>query len=81
MGDFEFKGFRQKDVSKMRKTFNKAFVDYIVPIQLSHGQFIQKIVQKTNISFKYSVGSYYNKKLIGFIYNSINYFEGKKNSI
>lgn len=78
MGDFEFKGFRQKDVSKMRKTFNKAFYDYIVPIQLSHGQFIQKIVQKTNISFKYSVGSYYNEKLIGFIYNSINYYEGKK---
>jgi len=78
MGDFEFKGFQQKDVSKMRKTFNKAFSDYIVPIQLSHGQFVQKIIQKTNISFKYSIGSYYNKKLVGFIFNSIDYYEGKK---
>jgi len=78
MGDFEFKGFRQMDVSKMCKTFNNAFSDYIIPIHLSHGQFIQKIVQKTNISFKYSVGSYYNKQLIGFIYNSINFYEGEK---
>jgi len=78
MEDFLFKGFRHMDVSNMRKTFNKAFSDYIVPINLSHGQFIQKIVRKTNISFKFSVGSYYNKKLIGFIYNSINYYEGKK---
>ena len=78
MGDFDFKGFRQKDVSKMRRTFNNAFSDYIVPINLTHGQFIQKIVQKTNISFNYSVGAYSKKKLIGFIFNSINYYEGKK---
>jgi ribosomal protein S18 acetylase RimI-like enzyme len=78
MGDFVFKGFQQKDVSRMRKAFNKAFSDYIVPIQLSHGQFVQKIIQKTNISFKYSVGSYYNKHLVGFIYNSINLYEDKK---
>ena len=78
MGDFEFRGFRQKDISKMRKTFNLAFSDYIVPINLSHGQFIQKIIQKTCISFNYSVGSFSNKKLIGFIYNSINYYEGRK---
>lgn len=78
MVDFDFKGFRQKDVSKMRRTFNDAFSDYIVPINLTHGQFIQKIVQKTNISFNYSVGAYSKKKLVGFIFNSINYYEGKK---
>ena len=78
MDEFDFKGFRQKDVSKMRRTFNNAFSDYIVPINLSHGQFIQKIVQKTNISFNYSVGAYSKKKLIGFIFNSINYYEGRK---
>jgi ribosomal protein S18 acetylase RimI-like enzyme len=78
MRDFEFRGFRKKDVAKMRKTFNLAFIDYIVPIHLSQGQFIQKIIQKTNISFKYSVGSYYNRKLVGFIYNSMNYYEDKK---
>ena len=78
MGEFEFKVFRQTDQSKMRKTFNKAFSDYMIPIYLTHGQFIQKIVQKTNISFKYSVGSYHNKKLVGFILQSINYYEGKK---
>jgi ribosomal protein S18 acetylase RimI-like enzyme len=78
MEDFKFKGFRLKDVSKMRKTFNMAFSDYIIPMNLSHGQFVKKIVQKTNISFKYSVGTFNKNKLIGFIYNSINYYEGKK---
>lgn len=78
MGEFEFKGFRKKDLAKMCKTFNKAFSDYLIPIQLSQGQFTQKIIQKTNISFKYSVGTYYNKKLVGFIFNSINYYESKK---
>lgn len=78
MDDFEFKEFRQKDVSIMRKVFNSAFSDYIVPIKLSHGQFIQKIVQKTNISFKYSVGSYSKRKLVGFVFNSVDYYEGKK---
>ena len=78
MRDIEFRGFRKNDVAKMRKTFNLAFIDYIIPIHLSHGQFIQKIIQKTNISFKYSVGSYYNRKLVGFIYNSLNYYEDKK---
>jgi len=78
MVTLEYKGFRRTDVSRMRKTFNKAFNDYILPINLSHGQFVQKIIQKTNISFKYSVGCYSGRKLIGFIYNSINYYEGKK---
>lgn len=78
MGDFICKGLRQKDLSKMRKAFNLAFSNYYVPIHLSHGQFIQKIVEKTSISFKYSVGCYDKKKLVGFIFNSINYFEGKK---
>ena len=78
MSDFYFKGFRKNDVSKMRRTFNTAFSDYIVPINLSHGQFIQKIVEKTNISFNHSVGAYSKKRLVGFIFNSINYYEGKK---
>jgi len=78
MNDIIFKNFKKCEISHMRTSFNKAFSDYILPIQLSPRAFEHKILYKSNINLKYSVGSYYKHQLIGFIFQSINTYESKK---
>jgi GNAT superfamily N-acetyltransferase len=78
MNDIIFKNFRKNEISHMRNSFNKAFSDYILPIHLSPRAFEHKILYKSNINLKYSVGSYYKHQLVGFIFQSINSYEDKK---
>ncbi len=78
MYNFRFRSFKRDDIPDMRKVFNKAFEDYILPIKLNESAFKRKIIQKTNIHFKYSIGSYLDKQLVGFLFQTINQYQNKK---
>jgi len=78
MDNFRFRTFKKDDIPVMRKVFNKAFEDYIIPIQLNESAFNRKIIQKTNIIFKFSIGSYFNRQLVGFLFQTINQYQHKK---
>ena len=78
MNDIVFKSFKKSEISHMRNSFNKAFSDYILPIRLSPRAFEHKILYKSNINLKYSIGSYHKNHLIGFIFQSINTYENQK---
>jgi ribosomal protein S18 acetylase RimI-like enzyme len=62
----------------MRKVFNCAFEDYLIPVKLSDADFKRKLIDKTDISFKYSVGCYSENKLVGFIFQSIGKYNDQK---
>jgi ribosomal protein S18 acetylase RimI-like enzyme len=78
METFNFRSFRKDDIKVMRKVFNAAFEDYLVPIWLSEADFKRKLIDKTNISFKYSVGSYYDNQLVGFLFQTIEKYQNQK---
>ena len=66
----EFKTLSGIQPKEILKTFNTAFSDYFVPLQLSEAQFTSKlIVDKTN--FDLSVGAFENGTLVGFILHGI----------
>ena len=62
----------------MRKVFNNAFEDYLVPVRLSESDFKRKLLDKTNIHFKYSVGSYSENQLVGFLFQTIGNYQELK---
>jgi ribosomal protein S18 acetylase RimI-like enzyme len=78
MDTFNFRSFRKKDVKEMRKVFNCAFEDYLVPVRLTETDFKRKLIDKTNISFKYSVGSYLNQRCVGFLFQTIGVYQEQK---
>lgn len=66
------------DFSQMYRTFIDAFSRYTVKMDLSKEAFRERINAKVSISYGYSVGAFDGEKLVGFIFNSINTYEGKK---
>ncbi len=78
MKEFTITQLSKKDIPQMYQGFNAAFSDYLIPMKLTESAFRKKIIQKTNIKFKYSVGSFFKKKLVGFIFHAIDQYEDKK---
>jgi ribosomal protein S18 acetylase RimI-like enzyme len=78
MNYFSFRSFKKEDIPYMRKAFNKAFEDYLIHIKLTDSEFKRKIIEKTNINFKYSIGSYYQKELVGFLFHTIEIYQNQK---
>jgi ribosomal protein S18 acetylase RimI-like enzyme len=78
MDYFNFRSFKKEDIPFMRKAFNKAFEDYLIHIKLTDSEFKKKIIEKTNINFKYSIGSYYKKELVGFLFHTIEIYQNQK---
>lgn len=64
------------DIATLLETFNEAFSDYIVPMQLTHKQLADKI-RKENVYLEMSVGAFDNEKLIGFILHGLETRQGK----
>ena len=59
------------------EVFNLAFSDYIVPLQVTEDQLIDKI-KSDNIKLEYSVGAFENNKLVGFILHGYGLINGQK---
>jgi ribosomal protein S18 acetylase RimI-like enzyme len=78
MDDFSFRSFKKEDIPIMRKAFNKAFEDYLIHIKLSESEFKRKIIDKTKINFKYSIGGFYQNQLVGFLFNTIGPYQNQK---
>ena len=58
-------------------TFLDSFSDYKVPFRLNKEQFVRKFVEKLKIDFALSAGVFEQNSMAGFIFSSINYYEGK----
>lgn len=66
------------DFSQMYRTFIDAFSRYSVKMDLSKAAFRERMEGKVNISYDHSVGVFDGEKLVGFIFNSINTYDGIK---
>lgn len=75
---YTFRSLHKGDIEEMHQTFVGAFSDYQLPFQLSYDQFVQKFILKLSIDFSLSVGAFYDKKLIGFIFTSVGPYQNKR---
>lgn len=67
----------QIGVSELHKTFNKAFSDYVLPMHVTVKQLAENI-RRDGIDFRYSAGAFAEGKLVGFILNSLEEWNGVK---
>lgn len=76
MGKLTYRCLQASDLNQMFHTFNEAFSDYLIPLQLSKDHFNRKFVSKLNISYPFSAGAFAGQKMVGFILTSVNQYEG-----
>lgn len=67
----------QQDKTSLLKTFNDAFVDYIVPFKLNEEQLEFKITQE-NIQLEWSIGVFEEENLVAFIMHGVREINSKK---
>lgn len=65
------------DLLQMHRTFLEAFEDYTLNLQLSYDQFVNRILNKLQINYGYSIGAFSGNKLVGFLFHAINYYDEK----
>jgi ribosomal protein S18 acetylase RimI-like enzyme len=65
----EFKTMEDISLTELTQTFNSAFSDYLVKLQFSESQMLQKL-KSENIQLSMSYGAYEKNKLVGFILNA-----------
>lgn len=67
----------QIGISALHKTFNKAFSDYVLPMHVTVQQLAENM-RRDGIDFRYSAGAFEEGRLVGFILNSLEDWNGVK---
>ena len=70
------RNLRAEDTLQMYIAFKAAFMNYFVPFELSEAHFKRKFVDKLGINFGFSAGAFSGDQIAGFIFTSINKYEG-----
>ena len=68
---------RQDDLAQLYFTFLEAFADYSVDMQLDRKAFERRMLNKLNIDWGLSVGSFSGDKMVGFITHTTNEYQGQ----
>lgn len=74
---FYLRSLKPLDLTEMYIAFLDAFSDYPIAFKLTKEQFVRKFVEKLKIDFALSIGAYDYDALAGFIFTSVNHYEGK----
>lgn len=74
---FYLRSLKPLDLTEMYIAFLDAFSDYPVAFKLTKEQFVRKFVEKLKIDFALSIGAYDYDALSGFIFTSVNHYNGK----
>lgn len=74
---FYFRNLKPLDLTDMYIAFIDAFTDYAIEFKLTKEQFVRKFVEKLKIDFSLSIGAFDYDALAGFVFTSVNHYEGK----
>ncbi|MUP45483.1 GNAT family N-acetyltransferase [Gramella sp. BOM4] len=72
----EFKTLKEVSIQELAGTFNEAFSDYLVPLQLTKEQLQNKLIAD-GIKPEHSAGAFQDEKLIGFILHGIGAYNNR----
>lgn len=73
---YTFSFLREQDIPMLYDTFVAAFADYIVPIKITHKEFVMKF-KREGIEATFCVGAFYGEQLVGFILTGLGEWRGK----
>ncbi|SMD34088.1 Ribosomal protein S18 acetylase RimI [Reichenbachiella faecimaris] len=72
-----YRALTRNDLSQMHRSFVEAFSNYQVNMKMSRDAFEDRMLSKLNINFGLSPGVFSGDKLVGFIFQTINKYEGQ----
>ena len=75
---YQIRSLETGDIPAMHNGFLKGFSDYKVPFKLNREAFVKKFVEKLHLDFSLSVGVFHQNELVGFIFHTINTYQGRK---
>ena len=76
--ELHLRALQPGDFNQMYRTFVDAFSNYIVKMDISKEAFRDRVSLKLRINYELSVGAFHGEKLVGFIFNTINNYEGRR---
>ena len=76
MSNIKIKTLEEVSLDELLNTFNEAFSDYLVPLQLTQDQLKGKIISD-KINFTCSSGAFLDNQLIGFILHGMDIIDNK----
>lgn len=71
-----YRTLTREDLGQMHRSFIEAFSNYQVSMKMSREAFEDRMLRKLNINFDLSPAVFSGDKLVGFIFQSINEYEG-----
>lgn len=74
---FTFRALAPKDLNDIYFCFLDSFSDYPINFRLNKEQFVRKFVEKLKMDFSFSAGAYDYEAMAGFIFTTINQYNGK----
>lgn len=74
---YSYQNLKNISYKEIAECFNKAFSDYVLPLQLTEEQLKERFIASC-VNKELSYGAFYKNKLIGFIFNSSNIYNDKK---
>ena len=76
VAEVDIRYLRSTDLQSMFTGFKEAFSDYPAPFDMDMDSFVKKFVDKLKINFELSGGAFSGDDLVGFIFTSVNEYEG-----
>ncbi len=73
---FIYKALDDTSYTEIAECFNLAFSDYAIPVKLSDSA-LEVLFKKSGVDRKYCYGAFENDKMVGFIFNSCNMYNGE----
>ncbi|UXX80713.1 GNAT family N-acetyltransferase [Reichenbachiella carrageenanivorans] len=73
----QYRTLTPKDLVQMHRSFVEAFSSYQVSMKISKEAFDDRMLNKLNIRFDLSPGIFSGDKLVAFIFQSVNAYEGE----
>lgn len=73
----QYRTLTPKDLGQMHRSFVEAFSSYQVSMKISREAFEDRMLNKLNIRFDLSPGVFSGDKLVAFIFQSVNVYEGQ----
>lgn len=74
--NLDVRTLEENDYPKMYTAFINAFSDYSIPFKLSETNFRKRFIDKLHMNFSLSAGCFHNSSLVGFIFTSVDRYEG-----
>lgn len=73
----EIKPLEKTDIPDILETFNLAYADYLIPLELTENQLRRKMIAE-NIDLSYSAGAFEEDRLVGFVLHAVDTLDDKR---